>query len=262
MRIALGLEYLGSRYHGWQKQAGLSTVQGSLEQALSQIANHQVEVFAAGRTDAGVHATEQVVHFDSQANRQELAWTFGANGLLPEDIRVLWAKTVPDSFHARFSATSRSYRYVIYNSRIKSAVLSQQLTWHPYPLDIEVMQAGADYLIGEHDFSSFRGSDCQAHSPIKRVLSCNIIQQGNFIIIEISAHGFLHHMVRNIAGVLVKIGEGLKPSNWVLEVLQARDRRAAAKMLAADGLYLVKIGYPEEYQLPAALPGPAFLNIV
>ncbi|MDF2940724.1 MAG: truA [Gammaproteobacteria bacterium] len=262
MRIALGIEYLGSRYHGWQRQQGLSSVQESLESALSKIANQPIVVFAAGRTDAGVHATGQVVHFDSSIDRGESAWVFGTNTLLPGDIRVKWAKTVPESFHARFSATSRSYRYIIDNSRARSAILSQQLTWHPIPLDVEAMQKAGQYLLGEHDFTSFRGADCQAHSPVKTLMLCNVIQQKQLIILELKANGFLHHMVRNIAGVLVKVGEGKEQPEWALEVLKACDRRAAAKMLAANGLYLVEIGYPDNYELPSTLPGPAFLNIV
>jgi tRNA pseudouridine38-40 synthase len=175
---------------------------------------------------------------------------------------VKWAKTVPDSFHARFSAQSRSYRYVIDNARVRSAIVSQQLTWHPLPLNVEAMQEAAAYLLGEHDFTSFRGSDCQARSPVKHLTHCHVTRQQQLISVELKANGFLHHMVRNIAGVLVKIGEGKQEPIWALEVLKACDRRAAAKMLAANGLYLVEVGYPEEYQLPFTLPGLAFLNIV
>jgi tRNA pseudouridine38-40 synthase len=262
MRIALGIEYLGSKYHGWQRQQGLASIQASLERALSQIAHQPIEIYAAGRTDAGVHATGQVVHFDSSIDRGESAWIFGTNTLLPEDIRVKWAKAVPESFHARFSAASRSYRYIIDNSRSRSAILSQQLTWHPIPLDIKAMQTAANFLLGEHDFTSVRGADCQAHSPVKNLMICNVVQQKQLIILELKANGFLHHMVRNIAGMLVKVGEGKAVPEWVKEVLKACDRRAAAKMLAANGLYLVDVGYPEEYMLPSTLPGPAFLNIV
>ncbi|MDO8954188.1 MAG: tRNA pseudouridine(38-40) synthase TruA [Gammaproteobacteria bacterium] len=262
MRIALGLEYLGSQYFGWQKQIGHPTIQETLEKALSQVADHPVTIFSAGRTDTGVHASAQVVHFDTTAQRRDLAWTFGVNSLMPDSIRVQWIKAVPDSFHARFSAMSRSYRYIIHNSRVKSAILSQQMTWHPIPLDVTAMQEAAQYLIGRHDFTSYRSSDCQAHSPVRNLMICNVIRKGDLVIIEVKANGFLHHMVRNLAGVLVKIGEAKMPPEWAREVLLARDRRAAAKMLGPDGLYLTEIGYPQEYQLPLGLPGPVFLHIV
>lgn len=262
MRIALGLEYLGSNFYGWQKQIGLPTVQETLELALTKIAAHPVVVFAAGRTDAGVHASGQVVHFDTISQRRQLAWNFGINTFLPDSIRVLWSKAVDETFHARFSAQSRSYRYIIHNSRTRSAILSQQMTWHPAPLDESAMKVAGQYLLGEHDFSSFRGSDCQAHSPVKNLMNCNIQRNQDTIIIEVKANGFLHHMVRNIVGVLTQVGEGKRPPEWVEEVLQAKDRRAAAKMLAPNGLYLTEIGYPQEYGLPIGLPGPAFLHIV
>ncbi len=250
MRIALGIEYDGQPYHGWQAQSGLITVQGCLEEALTTVADKPIQVICAGRTDAGVHATGQVVHFDTEVIRSVRAWLLGTNANLPPTIAVRWAQEVDEQFHARFSALSRRYRYIIYNCAVRSAVLASRVTWYYYPLDIERMQNAANYLLGEQDFSSFRSSQCQAKSPMRKVTSVEVIHQGDMVIIEIEANAFLHHMVRNIAGTLMRIGSGLASPQWMQEVLQAKDRRQASETADAKGLYLTEVRYPEPYSFP------------
>jgi tRNA pseudouridine38-40 synthase len=250
MRIALGIEYNGSGFHGWQSQHGLSTIQGHLENALAKIANGPIHLFCAGRTDAQVHATGQVVHFDTSAKRHIDAWIWGTNAHLPSSIVVRWAKAVDYSFHARFTALARRYRYVIYNHPIRPALLNGQASWHYYPLDLERMQKAAIYLIGEHDFSSFRSSQCASKSPYRHLLDCQFYRQGDYFIFEIEANAFLHHMVRNVMGVLLKIGAGLKEPQWMEEVLKAKSRQAASVTAAPDGLYLIKVSYPKNYSFP------------
>jgi tRNA pseudouridine38-40 synthase len=243
-RIALGIEYQGSKYHGWQKQDSLLTIQGLVEAALAKVANHAVELFCAGRTDAGVHAIEQVAHFDAQVKRSAWSWVMGTNNYLPPDIRVKWAKVVPESFHARFSATARQYRYLINNQRVPSALKREQTLFYPYPLQIELMRAGADHLIGQHDFSSFRGSDCQAKTALREVKFIEINQENTMISLDIKANAFLHHMVRNIVGVLLEVGNGNRNPEWVKEVLNARSRTVAGITAGPEGLYLLKVNYP------------------
>ncbi|MFO1350041.1 MAG: tRNA pseudouridine(38-40) synthase TruA [Gammaproteobacteria bacterium] len=251
MRIALGIEYDGTDFRGWQsQQPGVRTVQGALEAALAKIANHPVEVVSAGRTDAGVHASGQVVHFDATVERPLRAWTLGANTQLPADVSVSWAQVVPDYFHARFSAHARRYRYVILNRPTRSALHRQRTTWWHRPLDSEAMQAAARELIGKHDFSSFRSAECQARSPVRELRRLEITRQGEFVILEAEANAFLHHMVRNIAGVLMAIGGGDQPSTWAREVLQARDRTQAGMTAPAAGLILIAVTYPDEFGLP------------
>ncbi len=264
MRIALGIEYDGSRYHGWQAQVNahkkLPTVQGLLQTALSRIADHPVELYCAGRTDAGVHATGQVVHFDTEAKRHPDAWIWGANSHLPPEIAVRWSKSVDYGFHARFSALARRYRYIIYNHPIRPAILSGRVTWHYYPLETARMQEAANYFLGEQDFSSFRSSECSSKTAMRNVIELRISRQNSFVLIEIEANAFLHHMVRNVAGVLMRIGAGWEKPEWALQVLQARDRRAAAETAPAHGLYLIQVRYPGIYQFPSPegllLPGP------
>lgn len=255
MRIALGIEYNGHGFYGWQAQRDLMTIQGVLQEALSKVANESIFLFCAGRTDANVHATGQVVHFDTHAKRHIDAWVWGTNSHLPPAIVVRWAKHVDYSFHARFKALSRKYQYVIYNHPIRPATLSTKVTWHYYPLDVSRIEAAGKYLIGEQDFSSFRSSQCNSNSPMRNVMEFNAYRRGDFVILEITANAFLHHMVRNIVGVLLKIGSGLKEPEWMQEVLAAKNRRAAAETAAADGLYLTQVCYPEPYQFP---PSPSF----
>lgn len=257
MRIALGIEYQGSDFYGWQSQRDLSTVQGTLEDALSKVANETIYLHCAGRTDANVHALGQVVHFDTRAKRHIDAWIWGSNSHLPPSIVVRWARHVDYHFHARFKAYARRYRYVIYNNPIRPAILSNRVTWHYYPLDIEPMRVAASYLLGEQDFSSFRSSQCNSNSPMRNITFVDIQRQGEFIFIDIEANAFLHHMVRNIAGVLMKIGAGVKPASWMAEVLSAKSRRAAAETAPPDGLYLVEVKYPDPYVFP--IPNSVFL---
>lgn len=243
MRIALGLEYNGSNYYGWQSQEGLSTVQKSVEKALSVVADHPINIICAGRTDAGVHAQNQVVHFDTNATRTIGNWILGGNSNLPKDISIKWAREVASDFHARFSAVARRYRYLIYNSNTRPAIFYHQVTWHVPHLDEAIMQKASQYLIGEHDFSSLRGSGCQAKSAVRTIYHIQIKRVNKLIIMDIKANAFLLHMVRNIAGILMKIGEGERDAAWVREVLDARDRRRGGVTASAKGLYLQRIYY-------------------
>ncbi|MFT5084264.1 MAG: tRNA pseudouridine38-40 synthase [Lentisphaeria bacterium] len=259
-RIALGIEYNGAGFSGFQKQlTAANTVQSSLEMALSKIANEEISLICAGRTDAGVHATEQVVHFDTAAIRLDRAWVQGANTQLPDEVRVHWAKPVAPEFHARFSAMSRTYRYVAYCGEVRPASLNKQVTWTKYDLDQEKMQSAARFLEGEHDFSSFRASQCQAKSPIRRIEHINFFQKNRLLVMEVKANAFLHHMVRNIVGVLMEVGRGAKSSTWPLEILQLKDRTKAAATASPSGLYLVKVEYPLSFNLPRHPVGPMYL---
>lgn len=258
-RIALGIEYDGSTLKGWQAQQNLPTVQGHLETALTYIANETIQVFCAGRTDAGVHAIGQVIHFDTQAMRELRAWVLGVNTRLPATISVRWAKEVDSDFHARFSALSRRYRYVIFNSSVRSAILANRATLHHSQLNTAAMQEGAQYLLGECDFTSFRSSQCESSTPMRNIHEITVLRQGDFVIIEIEANAFLHHMVRNIVGVLLKVGAGEQSPLWVKTVLDARDRRLAAETAPAAGLYLVKARYPAHFDLPDGQNNVLFL---
>lgn len=253
MRIALGLEYDGSPFCGWQSQAEGSTVQDTLQSALSQIAGEPISVVAAGRTDTGVHALEQVVHFDTQVNRPLNAWVRGVNALLPSSVAILWAHPVPDEFHARFSAHGRSYRYVLLNRATRSAIHAGKAGWFHAPLDIALMQAAAQHLLGEHDFSSFRAAECQAKSPVKHLRQLDISREGEMLVFDISADAFLHHMVRNIVGCLVYVGKGKYPPDWLGGVLASRQRSLAAPTFAPDGLYLRRIQYESKWGLPQSI---------
>jgi len=250
MRIALGIEYNGLNYYGWQAQKGLITIQGTLEQALSIVANESIAVFCAGRTDAQVHATGQVIHFDTHAKRHIDAWIWGTNTHLPSSIVVKWAKAVDYQFHARFSAKARRYRYLIYNHPIRSAVMEGKATWYYYPLEIQRMQQASQCLLGEHDFSSFRSSQCNSSTAMRNISEIVISRQGHYIVVEIAANAFLHHMVRNIVGSLVKVGSGMRDPEWLASVLQAKNRRAAAETAPAEGLYLIHVDYPKAYDFP------------
>lgn len=248
-RIALGLQYDGSQYHGWQIQPHQNTVQLQVQHALSQIANTPIHITCAGRTDVGVHAKEQVIHFDTEVERSFDAWQRGTNSLLPSDIAIQWARRVSDSFHARFSAIDRSYEYIIYNAPIRSALYARNTTWHHIPLDHTLMASGAQHLLGTHDFSAFRDADCQAKTPIRTVTNVTVVRENEFIKINITANAFLHHMVRNIVGILLPIGAGLKSPVWVLDVLNTKDRKQAGITAPSQGLTLTKVGYPQEWFL-------------
>ena len=250
MRIALGVEYDGSAFRGWQTQPAGETVQDALEAAMAQIAGERVNVVCAGRTDAGVHATGQVVHFDTQLSRPLSAWVRGVNTFLPPTVAVRWAKPVADDFHARFSAFGRRYRYILINRPQRSGVWHGRAGWYHHPLALESMQKAAAMLLGEHDFSAFRAADCQAKSPIKTIRQAEVKQRGDIIVFEFEAGAFLHHMVRNLVGSLVYVGQGKHPPEWMAELLAAKDRRLAAPTFAAAGLYLVGVNYETHWGLP------------
>lgn len=261
-RWALGVEYAGGVFRGFQAQPhDPQTVQGHLQRALSSIANEEITLVCAGRTDAGVHATGQVVHFDTRAKRVERAFTLGMNTQLPDQVAVRWAQPVPMAFHARFSARHRTYRYIIENTPSRPAIQNGLVTWDKRRLDVDAMAEAAGKLVGEHDFSSFRAAQCQARNPIRTIEYLTLERYQNFIVIEIRANAFLHHMVRNIVGVLSAIGAGEKPVSWVDTVLSARDRTQAGVTAPAAGLYLVSVGYPEAFTLPNTTPGPSFLPL-
>ncbi len=259
-RIALAIQYDGSGYHGWQTQQGdLLTIQTMVEKAASEVANHSVAIVCAGRTDAGVHATSQVVHFDTTVERSAFSWVFGINSNLPSSINVLWSKVVDSDFHARFSAISRRYRYIIYNHPIRPGLLRHQVTWHHRPLDINKMQLAADALLGKNNFNAYRSRSCQANSPVRTMHHLTIHQSGRLIVLDVAANAFLHHMVRNLAGVLMPIGAGLAEVGWAKQVLESQDRTQAGITARPNGLYLVNVGYPEACNLPKLPLGPFFL---
>ena len=249
-RVALGVEYEGSNYCGWQYQAHSPSVQEALQSALAKIADHEVVVQGSGRTDTGVHALGQVVHFDTLSVRTMDAWVRGTNRYLPNDIKVKWAKIVPNHFNARYSALSRRYRYLIYSSPVPPGIMHQGVTWVPYRLDVSAMSQAASALVGTHDFTSYRATGCQAKSPIRTLDEVSVVSSGDCIAIDVMGNAFLHHMVRNIAGVLIQIGRGIKPVSWSADVLSARDRSAGGKTASPKGLYLVYIDYPEDFELP------------
>ncbi|NND66602.1 MAG: tRNA pseudouridine(38-40) synthase TruA [Halioglobus sp.] len=260
-RIACRIEYRGTRYNGWQSQPGpaVHTVQDTLEAALAAVAAAPVRVYCAGRTDTGVHAHCQVVHFEAPSARAPKAWVLGANTELPHDIRIHWAQAVPAEFHARFAATARRYRYVIMDSHVRPALLSQLVTWHRQPLAAPDMHRAAQALLGERDFSAFRAASCQSSSPMRHVSEVAVYRSAAFLVIDICANAFLHHMVRNIAGALLAVGDGRKPVGWIAELLRCGDRTQAADTAPATGLYLVDVSYPADFGLPPTPFGPALL---
>jgi len=252
MRVAMGVEYDGSAFHGWQIQDDRRTVQGQLEQAIGGVADHAVRVHCAGRTDAGVHAIEQVIHFDTGAERSKRSWMLGTNVNLPPDVNVLWACQVDAEFHARFRATARHYLYRILSRPTRSSLLRNQAVWVHRALDSDAMHLAAADLVGEHNFSSFRALGCQARSPVRRVHYVSLERQGGVLELRIGADGFLHHMVRNIAGVLMAIGCGDRPVSWVRELLRLRDRRRGSVTAPPQGLYFLRADYPERFGLSQA----------
>jgi tRNA pseudouridine38-40 synthase len=252
MRIALGIEYDGTSYNGWQRQKTGLGVQQRLEEALSLVANEQVEVTCAGRTDTGVHASGQVVHFDTSAERSERGWLLGANSNLPPDISVTWVKTVGDDFHARFSAVSRSYQYLILNRLQRSALHRERAWWVHQPLDEQRMHAAAQALLGEHDFSAFRAAGCQASSAVRDLTKITVTRSGRWVTLDVTANAFLMHMVRNITGTLAVIGRGEASVEWLAEVLESRDRTAAGVAAPPHGLTLVDVAYPASFGIPPA----------
>lgn len=251
MRIALGVEYGGTSFHGWQTQSDQSSVQDCLERALAKIAGVPVAVVAAGRTDTGVHATGQVVHFDAPVDRPDSAWSRGVNSFLPDDISIRWARPVDDRFHARFSACRRRYRYFLLNRPTRPGVLTGRVGWDFHPLDVAAMAEAALALLGTHDFSSFRAAECQAKNPVKTMTRAEVRRLGEFVVFDFEAEAFLHHMVRNLVGALVYVGKGALPPAAMAGLIEQRDRRRAPPTFMAAGLYLVEVGYPAEFGLPA-----------
>lgn len=254
-RIAMGVEYDGSGFAGWQAQKhGVSTVQEAVEKAISAVANESLKVVCAGRTDTGVHGAHQVIHIDTQAERSERSWVFGINSNLPKQVCVLWAKEVSAEFHARFSATRRRYQYVIFNRHVRPSYLAYRTTWEYRPLDIELMQQAAQFLVGTHNFNAYRALGCQAKNPVREVYELKVTRRNEFVFIDIEANAFLHHMVRNIAGVLMDIGAGKHSPAWANEILQTKDRTQGGVTAPPYGLYLCGVTYPDQFQIPQLSP--------
>ena len=261
-RVVARVEYHGGHYHGWQAQPHLSvpTVQEALEDALAAVADVSVVTTCAGRTDTGVHGFSQIVHFDDPVGRSTKAWVLGVNRHLPEAVRVHWALSTSSEFHARFSATARHYRYILCNTPIRPAALSGLVTWYRHPLDLALMNESAHRLLGEHDFSAFRAASCQASSPRRFVSACAVHRRGDLLIVDITANAFLHHMVRNIVGSLLSVGNASRSVEWFEQVLASRDRTMAAETAPADGLYLARVDYPDTFGLPQTPEGPTLLT--
>ncbi|WP_348983970.1 tRNA pseudouridine(38-40) synthase TruA [Cobetia sp. 1CM21F] len=258
-RIALGVEYDGTRYCGWQRLSHAPSVQEALEKALSKVASTPITVHCSGRTDSGVHAVRQVVHFDTPVGRSRKAWRMGGNVNLPPDIGIHWAVPVPDDFHARFSAIARRYRYMIINQPFRPVMERNNVTWCREPLNVADMQAAAAHLVGELDFSAFRAAGCQSRSPRRHVHFIEVSRHGHIVMIDIQANAFLHHMVRNIAGTLMAIGRGEKPVEWIVELMRGGDRTRSSATAAATGLHFVDVIYPPRYALPKEPLGPGLV---
>ncbi len=254
MRLAIGIEYDGTAYNGWQRQQNGCGVQERVEQALSNVADETVTTVCAGRTDAGAHAAGQVAHFDTRTERTDRSWLLGANSNLPDDITVNWVRRVDDAFHARFSATARSYRYLILNRPVRSSLWRHRMWWVSQPLDERRMHDSAQVLVGKHDFSAFRAAGCQASTPVRDVRLISIGRDDDRVVLEITANAFLQRMVRNITGALAAIGSGERPTEWLAEALQSRDRKHGGVAAPPNGLTLVRIDYPDTFDLPAS-PG-------
>lgn len=259
-RIAAAVAYDGSAFCGWQKQSHSPSVQAEVEKALSFVAGESLAVVCAGRTDTGVHATNQIIHFDTRATRTSRSWVLGANANLPDNIRLHWAAPQPARFHARFAASARTYRYIINNTPINSAQFFGQMTWIKAPLDASAMNSATGYLLGEQDYTSFRAAGCQSHSCHRNVLSARVWREGDKVIFEITANAFLLHMVRNIVGALLDVGRGKQPPESIGRLLALRDRTQAPPTASPQGLYLVRVTYPEQYKLPQFSLGPALVS--
>ncbi|XOZ34255.1 tRNA pseudouridine(38-40) synthase TruA [Halomonadaceae bacterium KBTZ08] len=260
-RVALVIEYDGGGFHGWQDQkSSLRTIGGTLATAVSRVANEPVEPVCAGRTDAGVHACYQVVHFDTSVSRAIRSWVLGINSALPSDIRVHWGGGVAPEFSARFSARSRRYRYLMLDSPTPPALLRERVAWTRMPLEGDAMQQAAEHLLGEQDFSAFRAAGCQAHTPWRCIEAISVSREGPFLVLDVTANAFLHHMVRNIAGTLMAVGRGERHPDWVAEVLGHRDRRYAGVTAPPQGLYLVDVMYPDPVPIPRPRIGPWWLS--
>jgi tRNA pseudouridine38-40 synthase len=258
MKYAACIEYDGTDYCGWQRLKLLPSVQEEVEKALSQLANHPVELTCAGRTDSGVHGIGQVVHFESDARRDEKAWRMGCNTNLPDNIVLRWIQPMADDFHARFSATSRRYRYIILNHQIRPALLHKKVCWYRDNLDESLMQNAASRLIGEHDFSSFRAAGCQAKHAMRELQEITISREGKFVYVDIVANAFLHHMVRNIVGSLFEVGTTRQSPEWFTQLLAVKDRTKAGITAPACGLYFVSVDYPKVFELPEKAEPPSF----
>lgn len=250
IRYAASVEYDGYCYHGWQKQTNAVSVQQRVEEAVAVVANHPVDIICAGRTDTGVHAISQIIHFDSRSSRSNEQWKRGINSHLPSDVSVTWIQPVAGDFHARFTAQQRYYRYVIYNDSVRPSILRNHVSWIHSNLNEDLMNQAAQHLLGRHDFSSFRAVSCQSSSPVREILSISVCRKKSFIYLDISANAFLHHMVRNIAGSLIDVGSGNQTIEWFVELLQAKDRTKAGMTAPSSGLYLYAVDYPDEYELP------------
>lgn len=250
MRYACGVEYDGHGFLGFQIQIQEPTIQSCLEKAISKVANHQIRLICSGRTDTGVSATAQVIHFDTESIRTEYQWIMGVNTNLPKGISILWIKLVDNDFHARFSAMQRSYQYVILNRWIRPAIGRHSLTWEMLPLDETKMHKAGQFLIGKHDFNAFRSSACQSKTPVKTINSISVVREGNKVIMDVAASGFLHHMIRNIVGTLIPIGRGEKPIDSMLTILESRDRTKAGVTASPNGLSFNIVKYPKKYNLP------------
>ncbi|MFX4307837.1 tRNA pseudouridine(38-40) synthase TruA [Acinetobacter soli] len=261
-RFAIGIEFCGMHYRGWQtQQAGVPSLQETLETVLSKIANEPILLHGAGRTDAGVHATNMVAHFDTNAIRPEQGWLRGANSQLPKDISIQWIKEVGTDFHARFKAQARRYRYVVYNTPNRPALLHKQVTHVHQQLDVEKMMVAARKFEGTHNFESFRAAACQSKQPVRHLSHCRLIRHGRYLVLDIQADGFLHHMVRNIMGCLLEIGQGCYEIDHIDTMFAAQDRKAAGVTAPADGLYFIQAYYPEQFDLPNPPLGPHWLNL-
>ena len=261
-RFAIGIEFCGMRYKGWQtQQAGVRSIQETMERVLSTIADAPIILHGAGRTDAGVHATNMVAHFDTEAVRPLRGWLMGANSQLPKDIAIQWIKKMDTDFHARFKAESRRYRYVVYQHPSRPALLYKQVTHAFYPLDVDKMMIAAKMFEGVHNFESFRATACQSNQPVRHVTHCRLIKHGHYLVLDIQANGFLHHMVRNIMGCLLEIGQGMYEPEHIATIFAAEDRKAAGITAPPDGLYFIQAHYPEHFDLPKVNLGPHWLNM-
>lgn len=252
-KFVAGIQYSGFSYSGWQIQKHTASVQQQLETALSHIANEAITIYCSGRTDAGVHAKEQIIHFETHAERSDYAWRMGSNTKLPDDIRVMWCHQIDPSFHARFSATARQYRYIIYNAKVESALLKNRVNWIPHLLNSAAMHGAAQALLGENDFTSFRASSCQANTPFRNIHKISVARENDFVFIDVTANAFLHHMVRNIVGSLIDVGRDRQSLAWMKSLLIKKDRSKAGVTALANGLYFMKAIYPKQYKLEQML---------